>query len=217
MDGMQATALSSDARIMANMLSLARKNGAVARYGSLQGSINLFPRSSSAAFPFGGPDPARQRLEGLPPVPDDERAAEVSQALLFSGACAGCVGINVLAGPLGLEDLTFWTNLVLGVAISTIVVDNFFDVLVTGGSAVAKMNEEKLPDAVKNLEAPKKEEMLLGIGTGSLTGSVVRGLGRLLNDNTERDCLCEAAAVFAAYSLGLPCFAFQPNALEVRR
>ena len=56
--------------------------------------------------------------------------------------------------------------------------------------------------------------MQLGIGTGSLTGSVVRGLGRLLSDNTERDCQCEAASVFAAYSLALPCFAFQPNALE---
>lgn len=30
----------------------------------------------------------------------------------------------------------------------------------------------------------------------------------------ERECQTEAAAFFAAYNLGLPCFGFQPNALE---
>jgi len=147
-------------------------------------------------------------------VPDDDRATEVSQAVIFSGVVVGCIGINFFSGLFGLEDLTVWTNLVLGVAITTVVVDNFFDAIVMGGSAVAKLNEDKLPDQAKNLNAPKKEEMPLGIGTGSVTGTVVRGLSRLLSDNTERDCQCEAAAVFAAYSLGLPCFAFQPNALE---
>mmetsp|Transcript_17050 Transcript_17050/g.30606 ORF Transcript_17050/g.30606 Transcript_17050/m.30606 type:complete len:509 (+) Transcript_17050:78-1604(+) len=208
-----ATALTSDARIMASVMSLAIKNGAILRYGSLQSSLNPIPRSSStsASFSFGNQE---QRLESLPPVPDDDRASEVSQAVIFSGVCASCIGINIFSGLFGLEDLTFWTNLVLGVAITTVVVDNFFDALVTGGSAVAKMNEDKLPDGAKNLNAPKKEEMPLGIGTGSVTGSVVRGMNRLMSDNTERDCQCEAAAVFAAYSLGLPCFAFQPNALE---
>ncbi|KAL7530449.1 hypothetical protein ACHAWF_003379 [Thalassiosira exigua] len=212
----QATALAADARIMANMLSLAIKNGAISRYGSLQGSINLFPRASSPAssFPFGMADNQEQRLESLPPVPDDDRATEVSQAIIFSGVVASCVGINVFSGIFGLEDLTCWTNLILGVAITTVIVDNFFDVIVTGGSAVAKLNEDKLPDAAKSMNAPKKEEMPLGLGTGSITGTVVRGLNRLLADNTERDCQCEGAAVFAAYSLGLPCFAFQPNALE---
>jgi hypothetical protein len=38
-----------------------------------------------------------------------------------------------------------------------------------------------------------------------------------MNVDTERECECEAAAFFAAYSLGLPCFAFRPNALEVRQ
>ncbi|KAL7539392.1 hypothetical protein ACHAXR_009243 [Thalassiosira sp. AJA248-18] len=209
-----ATALSSDARIMANMLSLTIKNGAILRYGSLQGSINLFPKTSASAFAFGNTNNQEERLQDLPPVPDDDRATEVSQAVIFSGVLASCVGINVFSGLFGLEDLTIWTNLILGVAITTLVLDNFFDVIVSGGSAVAKLNEDKLPDGAKNLNAPKKEEMPLGIGTGIITGTVVRGLNRLLSDNTERDCQCEAAAVFAAYSLGLPCFAFQPNALE---
>ena len=211
-----ATALTSDARIMSRVISLIIQNGAIRNYGSLQGSITPFPRSSSTNNPFafggggGGEQQQQQKLESLPPVPDDERATEVSQAVIFSGVLATCVMINIL----GIEDLTVVTNLILSVAITTLVVDNFFDVIVMGGSAVAKMNEDKLPDGAKNINAPRKEEMPLGIGTGSITGSVVRGLSRLLSDNTERDCQCEAAAVFAAYSLGLSCFAFQPNALE---
>lgn len=153
----------------------------------------------------------------LPAIPDDDRAAEVSSALTFSAVVGTCVGMNIVGGLFGLDDLTPFTNLILGVALTTVVVDNFFDVIVMGGSTVAKMNEDKLPDAAKNVSAPKKENMPLGIGTGIITGTVVRGLSRLLSVNTERDCQCEAAAVFVAYSLGLPCFAFQPNALEVRR
>ena len=166
-------------------------------------------------FPFGNRNNNDiERLQSLPPIPEDDRAKEVSQALLFSGVVGACLAVNLLGGLFGMEDLTPFTNLVLGAAITTVVVDNFFDAIVMGGSAVAKMNEDKLPAGAKNMSAPQKEDMPLGIGTGSMTGSVVRGLSRLLNVNTERDCQCEAAAVFAAYSLGLPCFAFQPNALE---
>ena len=223
----QATTLTSDALLMANVLSLAIQNGAISRFGSLQGSIHPIPRSTTsttsstpsfASFSFGNSNTQEQqkRLESLPPVPDDDRAAEVSQAVLFSALVASCVGINVINGIFGhsMDDITTWTNLILGVAVTTVAVDNFFDVIVSGGSAVAKMNKDKLPETIMNVQAPKKEEMPLGIGTGSLTGSVVRGLSRLLADNTERDCQCEAAAVFIAYSLGLPVFAFQPNALE---
>jgi len=112
-----ATALTSDARIMANVMSLAIKNGAILRYGSLQSSLNQIPRSSSTSksFAFGNQE---QRLESLPPVPDDDRASEVSQAVIFSGVFASCIGINIFGGLFGLEDLTFWTNLVLGVAIT---------------------------------------------------------------------------------------------------
>ena len=211
----QATALASDARIMAKVLSLAIKNGAIANYGTLQSTINLFPQRSNFS-PFGGNrNQQLERLQNLPEVPDDDRAAEISQAITFATVVSSCLAINIFGGLFGLEDLAPWTNLVLGITVTRVVVDNFFDVLVMGGSAVAKMNEDKLPDSAKNINAPKKEEMPLGLGTGSITGSVVRGLTRLLSVHTERDCQCEAASVFAAYSLGLPCFAFQPNALEV--
>lgn len=217
-----ATAQTSDARIMANVLSLSIRNGAIQRYGSLQSTIRLLPQRTQANGGFfgglnGGGNQQQQdlqRLDSLPPVPVDDRATEVSQAAIFSAVVAGCVAINVFSGLFGLEDLTPLTNLILGVTITTVVIDNFFDVLVFTGSTVTKLNEDKLPEAASKISAPKKEDMPLGIGTGSLTGNVVRGLSRLLSDNTERDCECEAAAIFAAYSLGLPCFAFKPNALE---
>jgi hypothetical protein len=201
---------------MAKVLTLAIRNQSILRYGNLQGSVNPIPQSSASAFPFGNRNNNNdiERLQSLPPVPEDDRASEVSQAVLFSGIVGACLAVNVFGGLFGMEDLTPWTNLIVGVAVTTVIVDNFFDAIVMGGSAVAKMNEDKLPDTVKNMSAPQKEDMPLEIGTGSLTGSVVRGLSRLLNVNTERDCQCEAAAVFVAYSLGLPCFAFQPNALE---
>ena len=117
----QATALTSDARIMAKVISLIIKNGSILNYGSLQSSINLFPRSSSYSMNFNNQE--QQRLESLPPVPDDERAAEVTQAAIFSGVIATCIGINIFGGLLGLENNGF-TNLILGVAITTVVVDN---------------------------------------------------------------------------------------------
>ena len=201
---------------MARVLTLAIQNGSISRYGNLQGSITPIPRTSSS-FPFGSNNNnLAERLKSLPPIPDDDRATEVSSAVLFSAVVMSCLGLNVLGGVLGLEELTPWTNIILGIIVTTVVLDNFFDVIVTGGSAVAKMNEDKLPESARNLTTPKKEDMLFGIGTGSITGTIVRGLSRLLSVNTERDCQCEAAAIFVAYSLGLPCFAFQPNALEVR-
>ena len=208
--------MASDARIMANILSLAIKNGAITNYGTLQDTINPIPQKTSSFSPFGGNKKEQlERLQNLPAVPGDDRAVEISQAITFATIVGSCLAVNLFGGLFGLDDVTPWTNLLLGITVTTVIVDNFFDALVMGGSAVAKMNEDKLPESAKHINAPKKEEMPLGLGTGTLTGTVVRGLNRLLSVNTERDCQCEAASVFAAYSLGLPCFAFQPNALEV--
>ncbi|KAL7518820.1 hypothetical protein ACHAWX_003623 [Stephanocyclus meneghinianus] len=209
-----ATALTSDARIMAKVLSLAIGNGAISNYGSLQGTIDPIPQTSNS-FTFGSNKKNQiDRMNNLPAVPDDDRATEVTQAITFTTVVGSCLALNIFGGLFGLDDLTPWTNLILGIAVTTFFVDNFFDVIVMGGSAVAKMNEDKLPEGAKNMNAPNKHDMPFGIGTGSITGSIFRGLSRLFSVNTERDCQCEAAAVFAAYSLGLPCFAFQPNALE---
>ncbi|KAL3822927.1 hypothetical protein ACHAXA_011642 [Cyclostephanos tholiformis] len=220
-----ATAQSSDARIMADVLSLARRNGAITRYGSLQGDVDPVPRSPSSPSSYlaygGGGDRERnaRRLASLPPVPIDDRASEVSQAVIFGSTIVTCVTINVLGGPLHLEDITPLTNLVIGIAMSVLVVDNFFDAIASSMSLLVRINEDKLPDALRsggiaNPPTIKKEDMPLGIGTGVVTGSVMRGFGRLLMDDTERDCMCEAASVYVAYVLGLPCFAFRPNARE---
>jgi len=212
-----ATVLTSDARIMAKVLSLSIKNGAISTFGDLQAVVTPFPRSSPSGnmFQFGNKNKELiERLNNLPSVPDDDRAAEVTSAASFSAIVMACFGVNAIGGWFGLEELAPYTNLFLGLMVTTVVIDNFFDVIVGGGSMIAKMNEDKLPEGAKKINAPKKEEMPLGLGSGSMTGTVVRGLGRLLSANTERDCQCEAAAIFTAYSLGLPCFAFRPNALE---
>jgi hypothetical protein len=229
----QATALSSDAGIMADVLSLSKRNGAITRYGSLQNDVVPVPRSSSpssssspVSFAFGGgggvADRERnlRRLASLPPVPIDDRATEVSQAVVFGFTMASCATINVLAGPFHLEGLTTWTNAAIGISLSVLILDNFFDAILSSTSLVVRMNGDNLPDAIKKSSVVsdptnvRKEDMPLGIGTGVLTGSLMRGITRLLDDDTERECMCEAASVYAAYSLGLPCFAFRPNARE---
>ena len=83
------------------------------------------------------------------------------------------------------------------------VLDNFYDIIKFGVGTFAKDSLGSLP-----------EELPLSLGSGKITGTVVKGLNRLLKIDTERECECEAASFFAAYSLGLPCFSFRPNALE---
>ena len=218
---------------MANVLSLAKRNGAIRKYGILQSDIDPIPRvqqqnqqqrqSSPTPFSFGrgssGSDKERKmkRLITLPPIPDDDRATEVTQAAIFGIMIASCIGINIFDGVFHTVDaITPWTNLVLGSAVSTVIIDNSFDVLVGTTQTLSRLNESKLPNAISNSikSIPNKENMPLGIGTGQVSGSIVRGISRLLSNDTERDCMCEAAAVYVAYGLGLPCFAFRPNENE---
>ena len=93
------------------------------------------------------------------------------------------------------------------------VVDNFYDVLKLG-SNVAVSAIDTSDSNKEKMKLPEKDSLPLGLGSGKLTGTVVRGLTRLLSVDTERECQCEAAALHAAYVLGLPCFAFRPNSLE---
>eukprot|EP00957_Ditylum_brightwellii_P070602 5364140-Ditylum_brightwellii.AAC.1 len=95
-----------------------------------------------------------------------------------------------------------------------VVLDNFYDAIQTGASFVAKSNEEKIPNLMEKMSMPDKELLPAGLGTGKLTGTVVRGLSQLLSVDTERESQCKATAFFAAYSLGFPCFALHLSALE---
>jgi hypothetical protein len=220
---------------MANVLSLAKRNGAIRKYGILQSDIDPIPRvqqqnqqqqqsSSPTPFSFGrgsssGSDKERKfkRLLTLPPIPDDDRATEVTQAAIFGLMIVSCIGINIFDGIFHtIDTITPWTNLVLGLAVSIVIIDNSFDVLVGTTQTLSRLNESKLPNAISESikSIPNKEDMPLKIGTGQVSGSIIRGISRLLSNDTERDCMCEAAAVYVAYGLGLPCFAFRPNENE---
>jgi len=210
-----ATATTQDPGVMSTILSLSISNGALRNYGSLQATVTPIPSSPQAPISgFAERKTRMQRLEALPPVPVDDRAAEVSSALTFSSVVAACLLYNTASPIFGADDFVTYTNLLLGTMTTVVVLDNFYDAIRTGASFVAKSNEEKIPDSMKKMSMPEKESLPAGLGTGQLTGTVVRGLSRLLSVDTERECECEAAAFFAAYSLGLPCFAFRPNALE---
>jgi hypothetical protein len=155
-----------------------------------------------------------QRLEKLANVPVDNRTQEISSALLTMAVVGICLILQGVGNGLGLDEVTPYTSLILYSILGIGIVDNFFDAIKGITSFFLKMNSEKLPDAVKNAKGIEKESLPFGLGSGAITGTVVRGLTRLWSVDTERECQCEAAAFFAAYSLGLPCFGFKPNALE---
>lgn len=192
---------------MTNTLSLCLKNGAMSQYGKFQNSITPMPSvaTSVVVCPDGSRKSRQDRLTSLTAVPNDDRGGEVTAALAFTTLLGFCFVTNVL----GMEEISPFTNLLLTGAIVVGVLDNFYGVIKGGVSLAAK-------DKV-DVNLPDKEDLPLNLGSGVITGTVVRGLTRLINVDTERECECEAAAFFAAYSLGLPCFAFRPNALEVRR
>ena len=63
------------------------------------------------------------------------------------------------------------------------ILDNFFDVLKSSGSLLVNLNTDKLPDAVKDMSGPEKESMPFQFGSGTVTGTAVRGLTRNENSN----------------------------------
>ena len=159
--------------------------------------------TSMVLCPDGSRKTRQERLNNLPDIPKDDRGAEVAAALAFTSLVGFCFVTNVL----GMEEITPFTNGLLTVAIALGVIDNFYGIIKGAVSLAAK---DKI-----DVNLPEQQDLPLGLGSGSITGTVLRGLTRLSNVDTERECECEAAAFFAAYALGLPCFAFRPNALEV--
>jgi len=209
---MQATVKSQDALIMADMLALAIRNpGGLSQYGILQSSILEMPISLTqrVVCPDGSRKTRRERLNSLPDVPTDDRSAEVTSAAFT----LGIVGICFLANIFGMDEITPVTNFIWFSIVAVGVVDNFYDVLKMG-SSVAVSSLDTSEANKERMKMPEKGSLPLGLGSGKLTGTITRGLTRLLSVDTERECQCEAAALYAAYVLGLPCFAFQPNSLE---
>jgi len=198
---------------MSRVLSLAMKNRGVRSYGSLQADVTPLPTNPTARVrcPDGTTKTRQQRLDEAPPVPTDNRAKEISSALGFSAVVVACLFTDLFH----FDDITPFTNLLLAGIITVGAVDNFYDLIKTGASFASKqISKDKGDDAAESFQLPDKDSLPLGLGSGQLTGSIVRGLTRLLTVDAERESQCEAAALYAAYALGLPCFAFRPNALE---
>ena len=209
----QAAGSTQNAKAMASVLSMALKNGALSYYGSQQANITPLP-SSATAFVSQTTMTRAERLAKISNVPTDDRAQEVTSALATISVVGGCLILQGVGNGLGLEELTPYTSLVLYGIAGLGIVDNFYDAIQTFTGFVVKMNSDRLPDAVKNAKGLDKESLPFGLGSGAVTGTVVKGLTRLWAVDTERECQCEAAAFYAAYSLGLPCFGFRSNALE---
>ena len=205
-----------DVAVMSTVLSLAIRNGRISEFGSSQSDIMMFPPTEKSKFRNirnGGKFETRaSRLERLEDIPTDNRAAETTSALATMLVVGFCLIINTFGNAFGMDDITPVTGFLLGFIITIGVVDNGFDAIQFVTSTLIKSNE-KVPDSVKNISV-KKENLPMNLGSGKITGNIVLGLTRLFAVDTERECESEAAALFVAYSLGLPCFAFRPNALE---
>jgi len=161
-----------------------------------------------------------RKLKSLESIPADNRLKEISSALTFSGVIFALLILSnsVGSGPLLNDDglnfssaIATLASLALNGIIGVAIIDNAYDVLKT---LFGLINNSLLQKQELKLGLPEKDNMPLGIGKGEASSTVVAGLTRLLSVDTERECQCEAAALFVGYSLGLPCFAFRPNSLE---
>jgi len=196
-----AAVTTQDAKIMAQIMSLGRKNGGISQFGNLQGEITPMPGSplSKVRCPDGSTKTRLERLADVPEVPSDDRSIEVTSALAVAGIVGFCGTVNVL----NLDAISPFTNVVWFLILTIGLTDNFYDLAKFGVKTFAKDKVGELPD-----------ELPLGIGSGAVSGTVVKGFNRLLKVDTERESECEAAAFYTAYTLGLPVFSFRPNALE---
>jgi len=216
-----AASTTQDVRAMATVLSLAIQNRSASFYGSKQASVTPMP-SSEKSFVYGPrvgqlnkySQTRAERLQKLPDIPTDDRTVEIVAALSSMGIMGTCLILQGVGNAIGWEEMTPYTNLILVGFMALIIFDNFYDSIQYIGSMIVKLNAERLPDVVQTIQLPNKDKNPFGLGTGKITGKIVRGFTRLVTVDTERECQCEAAAFFTAYSLGLPCFSFRPNALE---
>jgi len=221
-----ASALTQEPRVMSSILSLSLRNGSLQTYGSLQRSVLPFPPSPSS--PVSNRSSKRttrsKRLQTLPDIPSDDRDIESLAALSALATIGVCAILQTGFGEMIVGWQTYdWAHPVASFTLTSLivvgVVDNFFDVLSATGSLTFKANRDNLPTKIQESmesvgEKIETSNLPFELGSGKLTGTVVRGLTRLLQVDTERECRCEAASFFVAYSIGLPCFALRPNALE---
>lgn len=189
----------------------ARNPRGVKQFGSQQADILLLPSTPTAKVlcPDGTMKTISERLRDSPSIPKDDRGKEIVAALTVGGVAVVCELTNIF----GIEDLQPIANLVLTLIFTSIALDNFYDILKTSSQFLVQQLG-KDTSFLRDFQLPDKDSLPFGLGTGQTTGSVVRGLARLLTIDAERESQCEAAAFYTAYILGLPCFAFRSNARE---
>jgi hypothetical protein len=215
---MQSTVKTQDAATMSKIMSLCRRNGGgTAQYGNQQAEILSLPSSPTTRVkcPDGSMKTRQERLQIVPDIPQDDRVQEIASALAVAAIAGACEATNLIGG---LEDIAPYANIVLGLMILVGVVDNCYDLLQSASNMLVNQAKNKenpqLDGMLKNVQMPAKDSLPFGLGTGVATGQVIRGANRLLTMDASREAQVEGAALFAAYALGLPCFAFQANALE---
>jgi hypothetical protein len=194
-----------------------RNVGGMRQYGAQQADILLYPAlgTTKVLCPDGQVKTRSARLASVPTVPADDRALKVASAAAFGAVALSCEATNVL----GMTEAQPLANAILTLLTVVTVVDNFYDVLRTGSQLVVRQlggggGGSSPQQSPFNVALPSKDSLPLELGQGKWTGNVIRGWTRLLTVDVEREAQCEAAALYAAYVLGLPCFAFRPNALE---
>ena len=166
-------------------LSLCKQNGSITNFGSLQATVQPLPSDtySSGGFFGGGPKKTKSRKEimvDLPPVPLDDRMAEISAALfvvLTVSTALLCKGlVPILFDRDG--EYTMFTTVVPDIIISTVVggllLDNFYGVFSSFFNMVTI-----LP---KNVKLPPKESLV--VFQGNFSKQVMAGLNRLTTVDT---------------------------------
>mmetsp|Transcript_12166 Transcript_12166/g.17539 ORF Transcript_12166/g.17539 Transcript_12166/m.17539 type:complete len:528 (+) Transcript_12166:3-1586(+) len=208
-------ATTGNVRIMKLTLSLCTQNGSISNFGSLQATIKSLPNKNSISSGIFGIKQTKTREEimsDLQPMPRDDRMTEISAALFVVLTISTALFLKGLVPLLFDRDgqyilyTTFFPDIIISTLVGGLVLDNFYD----GLRSLLRMSNI-FP---KGFMLPPKDTLPFGAFQGKFSKEAIAGLNRLITVDTERQCQSEAAAFFAAYSLGLPCFVFQPNALE---
>ncbi|CAM9803481.1 unnamed protein product [Scytosiphon promiscuus] len=155
--------------VITKVLSKIRRTGVGQKFSRDLGRLSLLPTEASQK---------QKALQGLAPVPDDDRTEEISYAASFMvlvGSDFSWEGV----GQVMHYDTTIPT------VIGTIT-----------AAAVA-------------IDVWKR--------SGCTSKMVLNGMNRLFLKDVERESRAEAGAFLTAYMTGLPCFAFQPSAVEALR
>ena len=151
-----------------------------------------------------------ERLQNGATIPTDERVSEVGSALTTLAVAGACELTDFVPG---LEGVSPAAHVILTSMLVVGVLDNFYDLIQQASNfAAAQSNNEQIQKTIEKI--PEKGSLPFGLGSGQITGQVVRGLSRLFTVDPAREAQTEAAALFVAYSLGLPIFCFRANALE---